>query len=250
MKLFAVSNAYADLEVMTFGVSRFYKTTNVNISGYPSAWVLVDNHWPLNKRGNGFEIQKIQKFMDAYLVDPGKNLGGHGGTSFGLSNFGNRYGPKINGIDDDDLVLNYDLDSNPITEGWLEAMIEVMNADPTLGYVALLDNRCEAGKPWTFETIAGHKIALLPHADMWNVTLFRGKVIKDGMKADTKYYGLVETAMRKHMEPMGLRMGYLYDFREDVCPINHPHSYFLYKQEHAAGRYAGTFEEYLKEKQS
>jgi hypothetical protein len=240
VKLYAVSIAYMMPETIASSVARFFETAGEA----PLKWILVDNHWPMygqpDKTKSTYPVYSLARLMNADRVTPEKNLGGHGGLSFGL---------KALDFADDDLILNYDLDSWPVTQGWLSAMIEVMEADSSLGFVALLDNRCESGKDWKFETIGGHKVAFLNHPDMWNVTLFRGKMLRDGMVADSKYYGFVETAMARRLQEKELRMGRMYDFREDPHPIPHPHHYHHYKREHAEGHFPGSFEEYLKEKQ-
>ncbi len=233
MKLYAVSNAYMMTEIMSASIMRFKQTAHVR----GIKWILVDNHWPLYEYP--FAAQDISQLLGAELVDPGKNLGGHAGTTFGLKHLE---------FEDDDLILNYDLDSWPITSGWLKAMQEVMIEDKTLGWVALMPDRIRQNPGWNISKVAGHNIAFRDPTEMWNVTLFRGKMFREGMLADSNFYGWVETAMERKAKEIGLRHGWLYDFIEGWHPIPHPKMYCDYKDDHAraAVRFEGSFEEYVK----
>ena len=246
MKLLAVSNVYAQPEIVASSIARFFLTAGV----IPSNWTLVDNHWPMIQNPAWFAMKAAELIGLAYCIPAtetghdgipmDKNLGGHGGTTFGLKHLK---------FEDDDLILNYDLDSWPITPGWLTAMVETMQADPTLGWVALMVNRLISDPKWTYETIGGNRVAFRTPTEMWNVSLFRGKMFRQGMLADSRYYGYVESAMERLAQSLGLRHGWMADFIEgDHHPISHPREFCDYKDEHArsAVRFQGSFEEYLK----
>ena len=229
MKLFAVSNIYCSPEIAGASFGQFLKTTEDQID----EWFLVNNHWPLSRDYS----HDLAGFMAASVFDKGYNLGGHGGTSYGLSclNFA-----------DNDLILNYDLDSWPLDNGWLDAMVDVMEATPNMGWIGLMHEGCKQHTDWYYKEIAGHKVAFVDHPDMWSVTLFRGKMLLGGMLADSTYYGFVETAMDRKAKELGMINGWLKDFRETWHPIPHPQSYNDYKRLHAGKRFLGTYEEYLK----
>ena len=237
MNLYAVSIAYGSPEILMSGFAQGKRTMGAQVN----EWVLVNNHWPLleSYAHEAVYVSTLSEQMRAKVVNPDKNIGGHDGLTFGL---------KALDFKDHDFILNYDLDSWPVTPGWLTAMVQVMQADPSLGFVALLDNRCKTGKKWKVETIAGHQVGFQAEPDMWNVTLFRGLMLRDGMVADSIYYGFVETAMGKRLEQKGLRMGWLMDFNEDPHPIPHPAIYTEYKRLHAGKEFMGSFEEYLVKK--
>ena len=118
-----------------------------------------------------------------------------------------------------------------------------MIAEPSWGYLSLLDERCIKNRNWKFQEIAGHKIATDPYPEMYNVTLYRGKtLIPHGMLANGPYYGGVEAAM------WGLNFdnGFLYDFREDRCPIQHPQVYIDWKLLAGAGKTNESFIDYVR----
>ncbi|MFA5419618.1 MAG: hypothetical protein WC341_14300, partial [Bacteroidales bacterium] len=234
MNLYAVSIAYYEPDVIGMSVGKFFRTSGVeNIECGISKWIFVNNHWPIKPNNMNLSVNQLAKFMNAEVVTPEKNLGGHGGFSFGIKNLK---------FEDDDLILNYDLDSYPETYGWLKAMVETMQADKTLGYVALLNNK-EVGHPGKTEIIGGHKVLFPDKIYMWNVTLFRGSVMREGMLADSTYYGYVETAMRRKIDAMGLRMGYMEDCRESNISLPQNPIYYKYKRAHAHEKtFNGSFE--------
>ena len=246
-RLYAVSNVYAQPEIVMSSISQFHLTAGA----MPQKWIIVNNHWPMVENPTWHAVQamnyvgKCGRIYSACERDGKgeptyKNLGGHGGTTFGLKQFD---------FEDEDLILNYDLDSWPITPGWLTAMIETMKADLTLGWVALMVERLIQDPAWTYEIIGGHRVAFRDPTEMWNVTLFRGKMFREGMLADSTYYGYVETAMERKAREFGLRHGWMVDFIEGQHPIPHPKTYSDYKQAHARSnpKYPGTFEQWLKE---
>lgn len=243
MKLHVITICHMEPETIAWSLYKFRRTTEK----LPDTWTMLDNLWPIKTEQTSkmlFHLHyQIPWKTEVRMLKAVKNLGGHGGISYCLT----EYPP-----DNDDLVLIYDPDSNPKTDGWLEAMLATMNADPTLGYVSLLDNR-NTDRPWTYEEIGGNKVAFLPHPEMFNVTLFRATVLKKGFLADSDkwnapFYGHVETAFFKHVRELGMRNGYMFDYREDKCPIPHPKVYDKWKEDHALGRYPGNFDAYCIEK--
>lgn len=232
MSIRIVSVLYAPLPVMEESVKQFYRTANQPFCD----WHLVCNMWPLSKQPIT-EAYKIHDLTGGVLHLPGKNLGGHDGASYALRNMG---------LQDDDLILLYDLDSNPLNPFWLRAMEAVMEADPSLGYVSLhFDGRLHQ-PTWKTEEIAAQTVGFCSHLLMWGVTLFRGHLLKDGMKGQRPFYGFVENEMEKKIRAKCLRNGYLMDYHEGEPAIPLPEIYTRYKQEHGLGNsFLGSFEEYL-----
>jgi len=245
MDLTAISILYMDPAIILQTITQMWATAGFACN--PSPWMLVDNRWPLSTEPEW--IAAVSNFKSALacanpiLERPERNRGGHGGFNFGLEKL-----KALTSFTAETLVLNYDLDIWPLTPGWGKAMVDVMRADPSLGYVALLDERCVNNRRWRFETIAGHRCAVTDSTDMWAATLFRGRALDKGMLAPTLYYGKVEIAMEAHMREIGMRWCYLYDFRETKHPVPHHPIYSQYKREHADGRYFGSFEEYVRDK--
>lgn len=240
--LHVITVCHMEPDVIAWSLMRFKRTTAV----VPDFWTLLDNRWPIKADSVHPELKALlgilPKDTKPELLRAAVNQGGHGGFNLALTD----------NILADDYVLCYDPDSNPVSDGWLEAMIKVLDSDPTMGYVSLLDCRM-TDRPWSYEEIGGHKVAFLSYPEMWNVTLFRGSALSKGMLSDAakwgaEFYGHVEPPMFRHVRELGMRNGYMFNFREDKCPIPHPECYTLWKQAHALGKYAGNFDAWCKEK--
>lgn len=236
MNLYAITVAHCVPEVLGHGLQQFYSTCLM----YPRKHIIVDNYWPLEKEKTSLALKRIAKPFNCELIAPpeGKNIGGHGGMTFAI----NHLNPK-----DDDLVVVFDPDSNPPSEpmGWLNAMFDVMTADPSFGYVSLMLDAIQNTRAWNYEMIKGVTVITHPVPEVFNVTMFRGIALREGMLADSTIYGFVETAMHRQITKLGLRSGFLYDYREKKCPIEHPEIYNRWKIAHAIQKYPGTFDEWI-----
>lgn len=238
MKLFCVSVVHMEPEIAAMSLMRLKRTGGVE----PDRTVIVSHHWPINPRNFDDCVHGLAGiFESTKIVRPEKNLGGHGGFTFGLEHID---------FDDDDLILGYDPDSYPREWNWLRAMIDVMIADSTMGYVSLMSEWIQGNRDWRIEDIGGRRVAFHPVPDMFNVTIWRGKMLRQGMMAEREnpWYGNVETAMARHAEFVGMRWGYMRDFLEDYCPIPHHPLYVEWKKRAGGARsYSGNFDEYVKE---
>jgi hypothetical protein len=135
-------------------------------------------------------------------------------------------------------VITYDADSNPVTQDWGKAMLEVMLGRSELNSISLLHNAI-AIRPWEESVTKGHKIVTLPHPEMFNVTMWRAQAVMEGLKG-WGYYGHVE---RSIWQPG--KNAFLHDFREDFCPIQPLPIYVEWKVKHAFEGFEGNFHEYL-----
>lgn len=206
--------------------------------------VIVDNYWPMFPDGT----QRTELYKDAAKVaggavirpPGGKNIGGHGAFNYALSQLP---------LDDFDMVICYDPDSNPVTNGWVQAMWEVLAGDETIGALSLMPAWLVNRREWATKEIRGHRVAYHDKPDMWNVTMFKYSALKKtgGLVADTEFYGHVERAMFREFAKHGLWHGYLYDYREEPCPIPHPKKYQDWKGLHSSKLYLKNFDDYLKE---
>ncbi len=198
--------------------------------------VILDARYPMEE--NGLYLKEWAESVNADLICPPKNLGGHGGFNYAL-NF-------LKPQDDDDIIFIVDPDSYPLTSQWFSACINALNTDYTLGGISLTDLRLR-GRPWSVEAIPfAPRVGFLPAAEMWNMSAFRFKVLREkGFIAHSELYGHVETAMWNHMHGLGLRHGYLMDYFEGPNPAPHDELYTQWKMKHANGVFKGNFDEYL-----
>ena len=231
MRIFAITVCHGPAEVLAFSLSRFMLTAGIN----PEHHVILSHCWPINRVNNDRVIKRVGKMIEATVLDMDRNIGGHQGFNHALNWIRERYALK-----DEDLVCGYDHDSNPITDGWLRAAREVFSEESTLTSLSLMHNHI-LDRPWKMRGFATHKIAFLPHPEMCNVTVWKNGAIPDGLPGQG-FYGHTE----RFVWQAG-KNGYLYDFREDLCPIPHPESYSVWKRRTAFGGYTKNYDEFLKE---
>lgn len=233
-KIYIITVCHMEPEIIAFSLARALKTMGY---GY-DRWIFVDNHWPITKYLNREVLEDVsQMICDREIIRPEKNVGGHGGVNFALNHLK---------IKPEDLVLIYDPDSNPVTPGWLSAMVTVMaNASHIDCLGLMIDPAIIVSRLWNFKHIAGIKVASDKDAEMMNITMIRGSALirTHGMQAFSSFYGGVEASMHSK----GIKSAYLYDYREQPCPIAHPEIYRVWKLEHATGRYKGNFDQYVEE---
>lgn len=236
-RLFAVSTCHMEPEIIAMSLARLRRTGGM----IPDRHIIVSHHWPIDPHGFHDLVVDIAKICKGEVVQPERQLGGHFGFNFGLGHLE---------LKDDDLVLGYDPDSYPAKRGWLKAMVEVMQDDPRLGYVSLMSEWIQGNRDWRLEMIGGHRVAFHPIQDMFNITVFRASVLKKGLLAEEKnpYYGNVETGMKRHVDGLGMRWGYMRDWLEDRCPIKHHPIYEEWKKKAGGeGTYKGNFDQYVME---
>jgi hypothetical protein len=233
-RLFGITVAHCESEVLEHGLTKFVATSGVD----PEKYYVVDHHWPINHDLTSMKVRLIAKTIISatIVVSPEKNLGGHGGFTYGVEQMN-----KAHNLQDEDLIIGYDPDSNPLTPNWLVAMVKAMTDSPQLTSISLMHEHI-VERPWKLTEVNGIKLATLPHPEMFNATIWRYKALKEGLKGQG-FYGHVEAAMFKP----GTH-AYLYDYRETVCPIHHPQIYNDWKSAHAFNGYAGNFDEYVKDK--
>lgn len=229
MKLWTVTVSYAPIEILAHGLKRYFETTLV-----PSEYVVLDHLYP---KVDPLEITGlVENSFSLHLMRPYKNMGGHEGFNWVVKNLP---------VEDDDLIIGYDPDSNPLTKGWDEAMLEAMRSHRSLGSISLMHTAIK-DKPWIVSDDKP-RVALLGRPEMFNVTMWRVSALKatGGLLADRKLYGMVETAMYRKFTEMGLYSGYLYDYEEGPCPVAHDPMYVKWKEAHAFFGFEGSFEEFL-----
>src|SRR5674476_647657 len=157
MKLHVVTCVHCEPEVAAASAVKLIRTNPGLTSAIAEkgTHVLVSHHWPIDTENFHYCILALGAMIQFDVISPEKNLGAHGGQSFGV---------KYCDVAPDDLLLLYDPDSWVLSKDWVKAMVEVMVADPLCGYISLMDERVINNKAWNYAEIAGHKVAT--HADL------------------------------------------------------------------------------------
>ena len=239
MKLFAVTVCHMSSDTVAMSLAAFNRTT-LNIR--PCNHIIVSHHWPLETNYHQ-NICSIAKMVDGDVIQPEKNLGGHGGVTFALEHIKNEYTPEY-----DDVILLYDPDSIPAKSGWLEAMLSVMIADPNMAYVSLTHEAIKDNFKGHIPTLIGGQMVITDKLDMVNVTLWRaGFLMSEGLLANSTHYGHIEVPMHEKALKEYRYHGYMADWYELQCPLAHPKEYSEWKRLHASGVVKVNFDEYARE---
>lgn len=234
-RLFTLTTVYMDATILAASLAQANRT---GIQNLETRWLILNHAWPIDPQSQKISLLLAARQVSATVFTLDKNIGGHEGFNYLLNQ---------TDFQDDDFILEYDADSWPLVGGWAYAMKRCLDADPTLGYVSLLSHEIPP-RPWHVKAIAGYRVGFLPEPEMWNVTMFRGSVLRQGMVANSKFYGHVEVPMQARIKAMGMRNGYLLDFPEGKHPIPHHALYSEWKKSHAAGTYPKNFDEYYLER--
>jgi hypothetical protein len=236
MRVFVISLCHMEPTIIAYSLTQAIMTMGMDCRN--PHWVLVDHHWPKEKEATSEVLERLSDLVLGEVISPEKNLGGHGGYNFAVQYLIDQYE-----LQDDDLVLSYDPDSNPLTHGWLTALIKVMKSDLSLDYLSLMPEKIKNNRAWVIEEIAGHRVAKDSQPEMINVTLWRAKCIKQKVTSVCQYYGNIES----HMWSRGFKNAYLIDFKEEDNPIPHYPLYTEWKLKHSTHQYAGNFDQYFQE---
>ncbi len=233
MKLWMLTSCHVDAKILEFSMERLRATTKL-----PFEHVFLDHHWPEDYWQTRHKVLEVAEKYNCRVMSNYQNLGGHQGYNWSLGQLP---------LQNNDLIVTYDPDSNPITEGWLEAMVEAMEADKNLAYLSLLPNVIHKNRIWNPETISGTGIKICYNVlDMVNVTIWRMSFLtKTKGILGNSWYGHIESQMAQQARYLSLKHAFLYDYREDECPIPHTEKYVQWKKDVAFGGCNQNFAEYL-----
>jgi GT2 family glycosyltransferase len=209
VRLFTVTLAYAPAATLRAGIERFYETRDTD------DWHLViDQHYP-SQSGEpaSMAIAELrQQYGFAYL-DPGKNLGYHGGFNAGMEFFRDI-------MKDRDALVCYDPDSWPEEHGWDRAIRNAMETFPELGTCGIMGpigHREIRERGYTVAGSIGNRViwrsqeAIIASLQAWRVGFIRQS---GGFQEPNPYYGGIEAAMWAHLKQQGLDWGVLPYFND------------------------------------
>lgn len=120
MTVFAVSLGFMSAGIIRRSLAAYAATRNTDFGPYRH--VMVDQHYPLDKECNRAELREICAEHGVEVIDPGRNLGLHHGFNFALRHLA---------PDPEDVIIAYDVDSTPVSEGWDLALVRALQGDPS-----------------------------------------------------------------------------------------------------------------------
>lgn len=209
MRLFTVTLAYAPSLILRAGIGQLYRTREMD------DWhLIIDQHWPLDQDNVGHAIRELRIRHKISYIDPGKNLGYHGGFNAAMQFFGDI-------MRDEDAIVCYDPDSWPEQRGWDRAIFDVMRTRPqvaTCGIMGPIGHREVRERGYTEYPYdysgAGYwrpKQAIIASLQAWRVGFIRSIC---GFHEPNPFYGGIEAEMWAHLERKGLQWAVLPKFSD------------------------------------
>lgn len=238
MKVWTTTLAYLDLLVLGTALNQYQATTKPVHYQH----ILLDHHWPIHRWQHRRKILELAENYKCKVMSPYENLGAHGGNNWLLQNIP---------MDNEDIMICYDADSNPQTVLW-DVMLQAAMEDLSYAAVSLTINADLLTKDWIHETTTSGINVKRPKngIEMMNVTAFRVGFLRaiGGFSGPRKYYGFIEGRLFERMRAMGLKHGYLVDAYENLKPIEPHPQYQEWKRNHVMGTFPGNFDQWAKEK--
>lgn len=247
MQTYLITPAFCKAQMLRDCFTHLWKTDLGSSLGFRPHRVVVDNHYPVDKKKNQKEIREICRLYGATYVDSKRDLGLHEGLNNAV---------KTLGITAEDLIIQCDPDDRP-DPGGLHALEQVMRADPSFAVLGLsfsvIHRRKREGVSLTQSTVAGHRVWTHPTVEMWNIAAYNMRFIygAGGFKELFAFYGGLESRLHPEWVRRGMRLGYLPDFSSEAVPVNKfddrlvDPSYMQWKLDHVTGKFSGKFEDWL-----
>lgn len=211
MRIIVITLAYNSREMMRASLDRFRDTFGIPYNRFEHHF--VDQCWP--KGGSAEFLQEQLSRGNTIVHRPGKNLGLHNGFNLAL---------REAKIRPEDIVIGFDPDCFPETNGWGYAMERVLKADPSIGWVSCWNAHTsrefsERGDAGSFE--AGGvpvKIARLPMLN--SVCAWRGSYLlkAGGIHERNPLYGGLECDMWSSLAKTSMKWAFMPDYLEGSAP--------------------------------
>lgn len=208
MRVYVITLGFVPSRIWEKSLDQFYKLKNPDIK---IEHLFVDQHYPLNEDINRRDLWEINCSYGITTLDPQKNLGLHEGFNYAL---------KRIPLQREDIVVGYDPDSFPISEGFLGAMVHPFALDPFIGWVSLMNERA---KPELIDR--GYTLKKKGHLNLWythkpvvnSICAWRASFLLDvgGLHEPNPWYGHLETEMWDRLKSKKLEWAFTQDWWED-----------------------------------
>lgn len=216
-----ISTAFVPARIAIPSVQQIKKTIGLDVN-----WRILQNHYPINEQLNDKLLQVLFEHNGISVYDAGQNLGLSGGLNYLLSTIP---------LQDDDIVLATDLDVWPVTSNWGQAIVDVLRADSSVGWVSLQNQHSKkelAERGFTIHSIGGH-VCYEGHTPcVQSIIGWSAKSLKGlgELKEQQHYYGGGEVTNHPRLKKLGLKWVYLPQYEETYHPYcEGDRSYVVYK---------------------
>ena len=244
MAVYAITLAFANSEIIEKSISAFHATRNqaLPLGGH----FVVDQHYPLGR-------EAVKKTLDGLtdrctVLDPGRNLGLHAGFNWAIA--------QIN-PQPEDIIIGYDSDSLPVSQGWDMALVRAIDCRRSDGQGEVV--WATLANPRTLHDVQTRgfdraladgfiRLMLTRTAVTNSICAWRYQWLKDVgfLQEPTAFYGHLETTMFAKLR-RGKRWAVVEDWAEsDELRWIHDRSYIVYKWMHAHTKeWSGDFASYV-----
>lgn len=235
-KVYTITMGHCPSRIWKQSVDAYYKN-----SIRKTEHVFVDSYYPINQDENRRDLWEICRTYGISVIDPGKNLGGAEAFNYALRRL-----PLAVG----DIIIGYDPDSCPISNGFDGALVDAILMDSKVNWSSLMSERAKPElqeRGYTKKTI-GHIEAWKTHRPVVNsICAFRAEWLLGigGFRQDGKIYGGLEAALFSHLR--GGEWVFLPNWAEvDSIRDQQDVEYLWWKWKFAHLReFSGTFSDYV-----
>jgi hypothetical protein len=224
MAVYAITLGFMPARIIERSLRAYSSTRNPVL---PYRHVIVDHHYPVDKERNRVELRAVCDALGAEYLDPGRNLGLHGGINWALT----QLAPA-----DDDIIIGYDGDSLPISDGWDMALVRAIHGGRNVVWSSLMNPRSEAdlrARGFDRSLADGYielhltRTAVVNSICAWRFGWLRSVGFLD---EPLQWYGHLEAAMWAKLRATGKQWAFLPGWREtDDLRDMHDRAYVVYK---------------------
>lgn len=243
-KVYVITIAYCPAALLARCLLHYSKSFGIP----PLKHIVVQGHYPINKKKNNNDIKLICAAYGVDLLDPNEDLGSAQSQNWVLQQLG---------LNDEDYFINLDPDS-ACNYGWDIAMRTVLENDPNctlISCMAPMVSRVMAQKGTQFELkqINGIKYGIPNHPTPFNLSMWRYSFIKEigGIPQLGPVWGETEAPFHWHCMQKEKYHAYLLDHieNEDGKFIqDRQHNEFKDRHMRTSGdkQFLGNFTEFLR----
>lgn len=231
--------AYAPGETIRKGIQRYTETR-------ATCWrhIMIDQHYPMRRNETLAAIKDVCHEYGIQYVNPGLNLGYHGGLNYALRFFGPEMAPE-------DALLVYDPDCWPESYGWDQALWNAMNLMSNIATCGILNPRSRKEVQGRPHIELGEGVWKIDRATVASLQAWRKRFVLSagGFTEPNEYYGGIEAAMWPHLEALNMDWAVLTDYNdsEKLRDAKDP-EYRAWQWMHGhRGSYRGDFAQFLQD---
>lgn len=238
--IYTITVGHVPSRIWGKSIERYHKTKH---GGLEYKHVFLDNLYAINKEKNSKENKIICESSGVEYVCDGSNLGNANGFNYVTRYLNQRYT-----LNDNDILIGYDPDSTPVSNGWDMALVTTF-LDQSTGWATLYAQWLVNQFKYTERKINQVRVHETHQAIMNSICAIRYSFFRDagGFSEVTNGYGGLEVKMWPHFARLNKKWVFTADYWEDH-EFHHlqdeEYKRFKWYKGHT-GQCTGTFEDYV-----